>query len=221
MTCDLYCIDEDEPRVGERVDQLEGGRTLLLASRSPRRRLLLDRAGFAHDAEHPGFDDAVLQPGAVSPDEWVMALAYLKAWARALEAAPGRVVLGADTACLLDGALVGTPRDENEARSMLRAFVNRAHEVVTGVALVESGSGRRRMFAERATVRFGDLSDDAIDRYVATHAWEGKAGAYNLAERLDAGWPIEFQGEDSTIMGLPLTRLTREYETFIRGGQAA
>ncbi|MDX2132800.1 MAG: Maf family protein [Planctomycetota bacterium] len=192
--------------------------SVLLASRSPRRRELLERAGVAHVSEHPGFDDAILQPGNVSPDEWVMALAYLKAWARALEAPAGRVVIGADTTCLVDGRLIGTPTCGDEARRIIQSFVGRAHEVITGVALVESGTGRRRLFAERAEVRFGALADDEVDRYVASGGWAGKAGAYNLSERLDAGWPIEFDGDDSTIMGLPMPRLREELAQFCGAG---
>lgn len=191
-----------------------GGGTLLLASRSPRRRTLLDEGGLAHEAEHPGFDDAVLEPGHVSPEQWVISLAYLKAWTKARDAEPGRVVLGADTTCVVDGRMLGTPRDADEAAAMIRSFVNRDHEVITGVALVEAGTGRRRLFADTAAVRFGSLSDADIDRYVASGEWAGKAGAYNLSERLKAGWPITFRGDPSTIMGLPMKRLARELAAF-------
>ncbi|CAG0968197.1 dTTP/UTP pyrophosphatase [Phycisphaerales bacterium] len=203
-----------ESVVGNNLGADTPGGALLLASRSPRRRTLLDEGGLAHEAEHPGFDDAILEPGKVSPQQWVMSLAYLKAWAKARDAERGRIVLGADTTCVIDGRMVGTPRDADEAAQIIRSFVNREHDVITGVALVEAGTGRRRLFADTATVRFGPLLNAEIDRYVASGEWSGKAGAYNLSERLNAGWPITFRGDPSTIMGLPMKRLARELAAF-------
>lgn len=196
---------------------------LHLASRSARRRELLDAAGISHDAEHPGFEDGVLTPGRATPEQWVASLAYLKAWSRGREklahekssacGAQGwtgpRFVLGADTACVADGRMIGTPTTAYEARAMLCDFRNREHDVVTGVALIDRQTGRRHLFVDRATVRVGMLTDPQIDQYVATNAWHGKAGGYNLRERMDAGWPIEFTGDPSTIMGLPMGVLLR------------
>ncbi|MBS0196074.1 MAG: Maf family protein [Planctomycetes bacterium] len=191
-------------------------RRVLLASRSPRRRELLSEAGVAHFAEHPGFDDAVLEPGEVGPEQWVASLAYLKAWAKSRESdAP--VVIGADTACVMDGRLIGTPRHAAEAEGMIRGFMGRGHEVVTGVAIISRADGveKRSMFSEWATVRVGMLTEEQIAGYVASKAWEGKAGAYNLRERIDAGWPIEFTGDPTTIMGLPMRALMRRLSTML------
>jgi septum formation protein len=215
-------IDSRRPRAPDQ--ELARGRpALLLASRSARRRQLLSDAGFAHIAEHPGFEDAVLDRGAVSPRQWVAALATLKAWAgaslpSALEEG-GRIVIGADTACRIDDALVGTPRSADEARAMLRSFVGRTHEVLTGVAVIDLrgwGHGladlpasRRHVFVDAASVTWGAIGEDQIDAYVASGAWAGKAGGYNLSERLAAGWPIAYEGDKGTIMGLPMERLAR------------
>jgi septum formation protein len=185
-----------------------------LASRSPRRRELLREFGVVHSAEHPGIEDSTLEPGAVSPEQWVAALAYLKASAglEDLERrgeAPPPLVMGADTACVKDGKLFGTPATRDEARVMLRSLREGEHDVVTGVALLDPRRRRRTMLVDRAKVRLGALSDDAIDRYVDSDAWQGKAGGYNLRERLDAGWPLTFQGDHTTIMGLPMRKLAR------------
>jgi septum formation protein len=196
---------------------------VLLASRSPRRRALLDEAGIAHDITHPGFEDGVLVPGNVQPAQWVASLAYLKAWAgaasEAARAGGGVVVLGADTACLMDDRLIGTPSSEAEAREIIRAFANRDHEVLTGVALLDLRgydgllevlpAERRRMLVDRARVRVGEIHEDEVERYLRTGDWQGKAGAYNLSERLAAGWPIQFEGDHTTIMGLPMRALLR------------
>ncbi|MDX2146685.1 MAG: Maf family protein [Planctomycetota bacterium] len=211
--------------------RVRGARRVLLASRSPRRRELLAQHDIAHEAIHPGVDDSGFVPGNVSPEQWVTALAYLKARAGAdvlsqkLEAGRAGVdgpgsgigdlaqdavraqdyfVLGADTTCVLEGRSLGTPVDADEARAMLEAFRGKAHEVITGVAILDLATGKRHLFADRATVTLGDLSGPEIDEYVASKDWQGKAGAYNLSERLKAGWPLSFEGEPSTIMGLPI-----------------
>lgn len=195
---------------------------VLLASRSPRRRSLLTEFGVAHDAEHPGFDDAVLEPGTIGPREWVASLAYLKAASKANALASsndipaaGRLVLGADTICVKHGSFIGTPHNASEARDILRLLSNGSHEVLTGVAMVHvtpSSRHTREIFVDSAVVRVGELSDDAINEYVESSAWQGKAGGYNLAERLEAGWPIEYVGDPTTIMGLPMRELMPRLE---------
>lgn len=182
--------------------------TILLASRSPRRREFLLAAGIEHEAEHPGVEDSNLVPGDVTPSQWVMSLAYLKAQAGAT-LIPGkhRLVIGADTTCVVDGRMVGTPRDAAEAREIIRGFVGRSHDVVSGVAIVDTVSGAREMFSDAASVVFGNLDEAQIEEYVATGAWAGKAGAYNLAERVAAGWPIVTSGDETTVMGLPMKKL--------------
>ena len=189
---------------------------VVLASRSPRRRGLLHEAGIQHAAEHPGFDDAALQPGNVRPEQWVSSLAYLKAWAKSQET-DAEVIIGADTACILDGRLIGTPTSAAEAEAMIRAFLSRPHDVVTGVAIIDrrGGGQDRHLFAERATVRMGRLTDAQIASYIASNEWEGKAGAYNLRERIEAGWPIEYDGDPTTIMGLPMRALLKHLRTIL------
>jgi septum formation protein len=197
-----------------------------LASRSPRRRLLLGDHGIEHQVVADPLDDGRLVPGQVSPAGWVAALAYLKA-AAALRRLPPRdpgeapvpgaaVVLGADTVVLKDGRVIGQPRDADDARAILHALRAGRHEVLTGVSLIDVATRRREFFVDRAVVRVGPLADDAIDEYVRSGDWRGKAGAYNLAERLAAGWPIDFEGDPTTIMGLPMATLPGRLERFSR-----
>lgn len=185
---------------------------LLLASRSPRRREMLSSAGILHDAEHPGVEDSEMVPGQATPEGWVSALAYLKAWAgwwqaRTQNRRPAWV-LGADTACVDGGQLIGTPRDVSEAEAMIQSFIGRTHDVVTGVALLEPATGRRWIFADRARVTWGPLEHAQVEAYLASGQWQGKAGGYNLRERQDAGWPITCAGDPTTVMGLPMRALT-------------
>lgn len=187
---------------------------LYLASRSPRRRALLADAGIEHEPISTGVDDADLNPGPVKPEQWAAALAYLKARAGADVAGSSGdthefTVLGADTICIKDGAMIGQPRDAGDARRILRLLSGGGHDVVTGIAIVSGAGTRRDIFVDRAGVRVGELGEARIDRYVASGEWRGKAGAYNLAERLADGWPIEYDGDPATIMGLPMRALAR------------
>jgi septum formation protein len=179
---------------------------LHLASQSARRRDLLTRHGIAHSASHPGIDDGLLLAGPVSPAHWVASLAYLKAAAGLMEAG-NLMVLGADTVCVKGERIIGQPLDADDARRILKLLENGSHEVVTGVALLWPGSSRREIFVDRATVHLGPIGVERIDAYVASGEWAGKAGAYNLSERLAAGWPVRCDGDPSTVMGLPMQAL--------------
>ncbi|MCC5822716.1 MAG: Maf family protein [Phycisphaerales bacterium] len=181
---------------------------LTLASVSPRRRQLLEAAGVALDVRPSGIDDGRLSMGRCTPAEWVMALAYLKAAATACQPGlgDGTLVVGADTVCVNAGEILGQPRDITDAGRMVRAMAGTTHEVLTGVALIDPAVGRRSIFVDRSVVTVGELSDDQVAGYLETGLWRGKAGAYNIAERLDAGWPIRFEGSMDSIMGLPVAR---------------
>lgn len=185
---------------------------------------MLREHGLEFEARHPGFEDSDLQPGRVTPPQWVAALAYLKAAAGLAQIADQPpdgappIVLGADTACVKGDRLIGTPRDADEAREMIRSLRDGEHDVITGVALIEPASGRRLLFADTARVEVGHLSDAQIEEYINSGDWRGKAGAYNLSERLAAGWPIRYTGDPATVMGLPVRRLLPLLDRWPPGG---
>ncbi|MBX3387327.1 MAG: Maf family protein [Phycisphaeraceae bacterium] len=201
---------------------------VLLASRSPRRQAMLREAGVRFVAAHPGFEDAGLRPGNVDPRRWTASLAYLKALTALRRGAfgdvlPGAddVVVGADTAIVKGDRLIGTPESEEEAKEILRALRNGTHTVVSGLAMIHPAGGRREMTWDEADVRVGELSDERIEAYVGCGAWRGKAGGYNLRERMDDGWPISYGGEASTIMGLPMPKLLERLEAWQRSSRMA
>lgn len=197
---------------------------VLLASRSPRRRELLTEHGIDHLVVDSGIDDTHLESGQVDPAQWAMALAHLKAAgaartdhvAREREAHTGRklLVLGADTIVIKNGRVLPAPTSRAVALDILRSLRRGQHQVISGVCLLDPGTGERRLFADEARVRFGDVGDEAIERYLDSGAWQGKAGAYNIAERRSAGWPIEHDGDESTIVGLPMTRLRQVLDSL-------
>lgn len=180
---------------------------LVLASASPRRKLLLAAEGYRPEVLESDLDDAHLVRGSASPEAFVMALSWFKArrvlWRHAPSAA---VVVAADTICVHGEELLGKPRDAVQARSMVRAMRGRSHRIVTGVTLL-SVEGERRIFVDVATVTLGAIDDRAIDAYVESGDWRGKAGAYNYSERVAAGWPVACEGDPTGVMGLPMRRV--------------
>lgn len=192
-----------DPGGGRRV------RELVLASRSPRRLALLREHGYSPKVVVADLDDGDLRRGRVSAGQWVTALAYLKARA-VYDAMPapersGVLVLAGDTVVDRGGEVIGQPADVGEARAIIERLAGGEHRVLTGVCLLGDGIDER--VVETAVVRVGEIGAEAIEGYVASGAWRGKAGGYNLRDRLEEGWPIEFEGDPASIMGLPMRRL--------------
>lgn len=144
-----------------------------------------------------------------SPRDYVLRLATEKASA---QAHPGELVLAADTTVVLDGEILGKPRDDEDARRMLRLLSGREHTVLTGVAL-QDASGKAAEVDE-TRVRFAPLSDGEIDWYVATGEPRDKAGAYAI-QGLGSLFVEAVEGSWSNVVGLPVPRT---YRLFARLG---
>lgn len=193
-----------------------------LGSASPRRRQLLREAGIEVEVSPSDLDDGVLKPGDVNSHQWVLSLAYFKARRvaemlrrrRTPDGGPSRgTVLAADTVCIHAGRILGQPTDAADARRMLHAMRDDVHHTITGVCLLPLEGGPRLMFVDEAEVRVGEVTDEQIEAYLQSGQWRGKAGAYNLSERIDDGWPIQCRGDPATVMGLPMQRLRRLIST--------
>jgi len=193
---------------------------VILASSSPRRRELFEMAGIRHAVQPSTVDDGQLDSGRVRPNHWVGSLAYYKASAAVLgldeQARAGAVVLGADTVCVQEGLIIGQPVDRADAGRIIRTMAGNTHEVLTGVALINAETGQREIFVDRSVVTVGELTDKQIETYLDSGDWQGKAGAYNITERLAAGWPITFEGDETSIVGLPMTRTLERIAAFAR-----
>lgn len=181
---------------------------LILASASPRRRELLAQIGIACTVQPVDLDETA-HPGE-APRAYVERLALAKARAGSVRN-PGAIALGADTAVVLDGEILGKPRDRDDAFAMLRRLSGREHEVLTAVALANEERAAVRTSTSR--VGFADLSDDAIAAYWATGEPADKAGAYGI-QGLAAVFIHHVSGSYSGVVGLPLfetAELLREF----------
>lgn len=175
--------------------------TLYLASGSPRRRELLTQIGVPFLTQIAPIDENAL-PGE-SPLAYVERLARAKGHAglAALADADGAVVLGADTAVVLDGRILGKPRDRADALATLHALSGRSHQVLTAVALVS----RERQASQVVTsqVTFRPLTQAEIEAYWASGEPQDKAGSYGV-QGLAAVFVSQLQGSYSAVVGLPL-----------------
>jgi septum formation protein len=191
---------------------------LVLASASPRRAELLRAAGYSFEILAVDLDERAHDGEA--PADYVARLARDKAGAamqrfeeRALRSCHGPersalddlVVLGADTAVIVDGQILGKPRDDRDARAMLTALSGRRHEVLTGVSL-RSLAGERQL-VEASGVYISVLTADDIAWYIASGEGRDKAGGYaiqGLASRFVTG----IEGSYSNVVGLPIATVS-------------
>jgi septum formation protein len=187
---------------------------LILASASPRRRLLLAEAGYQFDIEPPDVDETALAAG-IPADALPRRLAEAKAGFVAAHHAGRRVVvLGADTVVYgAQGEVLGKPLDRADAGRMLRALSGSLHRVVTAVCCIRCDDGRERSTQVRSDVLMRPLSEAEIEAYLDTGEWEGKAGGYGIQDtpgrNIGEGDPFieSIGGELTNIVGLPMPQV--------------
>ncbi len=179
---------------------------IVLASASPRRRDLLTLIGIAHEVRPADIDETPL--AGELPDAYAERLARAKAAILAARA-PDALVVGSDTIVVVEGDILGKPRDEAEAARMLRRLAGRRHVVHTAVAVARDG--RVESGVERVDVAFRPLGDADIAAYIATGEPMDKAGAYGI-QGFGATIVERIEGDYFAVMGLPLGRLVRLME---------
>jgi len=174
---------------------------LVLASASPRRAELLGRLGLRPEVVAAEVDER-WHPS--EPAEHYVARVAAEKVGAVARARPDAVVIGADTAVILDGEPLGKPVDDDHARSMLRRLSGRTHIVLTAVAVARPGGGDAPSVAEdEAVVTMAGLTDAVIEWYVATGEPRDKAGGYAL-QGAGAVLVQRVEGDPTTVVGLPL-----------------
>ena len=177
---------------------------IILASNSPRRKELLSGLGFEFEVHTlKGLDESY--PKGLSMEEIPQFISRKKASAYAV--GPDELLITADTIVWLDGEVLGKPKDEAEAKAMLRKLSGRTHQVVTGVTLK---TGLLYSFSSVSQVTFAELSAEEIDRYVEHYHPLDKAGAYGIQEWIGYIGVTRIEGSYFNVMGLPVQRLYSE-----------
>ncbi len=186
---------------------------LVLASASPRRSDLLRRAGVAFEVMPARIDET--PHAGEEPAAFAERLARAKALvvARRIGGAPRRVVLGADTIVVIDGDILGKPRDPEHALELLRLLVGRTHGVVTAVALAASDTLAVRSERVESRVEMRHADDGELRDYVGCGESLDKAGAYAVQGE-GRRFVAAIHGSETNVMGLPLSETLRLLRSF-------
>jgi len=179
---------------------------IILASASPRRRELLQQIGLDFQVIPSHAEEAVL-PGE-TPAQHVIRLSIDKATEVANRSkTKGRWYIGSDTIVLCDEQILGKPVDEQDAARMLKMLSGREHQVLSGFAVIDRQTDRQLAEAVSTRVRFRQLTDEEIARYIASEEPADKAGAYAI-QGLGVCFVAGIEGSYTNVVGLPLCRLT-------------
>lgn len=148
-------------------------------------------------------------PKGISPEEAVLRLSAIKA-------EPFRndedTVIGADTVVALGRKILGKPKNDDDARAMLRSLSGKTHSVFTGVTIIHSQESTS--FAVQTKVSFYELSDDDIERYIKTGEHRDKAGSYGI-QGYGSLFVKEIKGDYFNVVGLPIGKLNKELKNFL------
>ena len=183
---------------------------IVLASKSPRRRELLDRMGLPHTVISVDADETY-PPSVTAPEDIVQYISNTKAFAAANMVAPEDIVITADTMVFLDDRRLGKPRDEDDAFAMLSALSGREHLVCTGVTVAQGN--RTLTGADSTRVRFAPLDEATIRAYIRTGEPMDKAGAYGI-QHYGALLIEGIHGDYFNVVGLPVRRLSAMLRKF-------
>lgn len=177
---------------------------IILASGSQRRKEILELLGLEFEVVDSGYNEDLIKTD--DPVELVEELALQKALAVAKKY-PDVLVIGGDTTVYVRGELVGKPIDKKDAQRIIRLLSGTTHLVITGVAVVNSLTGDSVVGHEEGWVRFRELTNEEIIKYVNSEGWRGFAGGYAL-QGAAAPFVSEQTGSWSAIIGMPIVLIT-------------
>ncbi|HZW49628.1 MAG TPA: nucleoside triphosphate pyrophosphatase [Bacillota bacterium] len=180
-------------------------KAFILASNSPRRKELLQQIHIPFQVDPSGVEEQV--PPGLSPKQTVLCLARQKA-ADVAKRHQGSCVIGADTLVVLNGQCLGKPMDCEDALRMMHLLTGKMHQVMTGVVVLDTATGKQVEAVEITDVTMGPLSEERMLQYVASGEPMGKAGAYAI-QGTAAAFIEKIDGCYNNVVGLPLYRLCR------------
>ena len=191
------------------------GRKLVLASASPRRKLLMEKLGFEFEVIPSNIDESVVNGS--EPELYVKKLAELKAFSIA-ESQNNSLVIGSDTIVVIDGEILNKPNDKEHASYLLNKLSGRTHTVHTGICIVDSDNNRSVADVQCTKVTFRNISQFEIDAYIETGSPLDKAGAYGIQDDFGAVFVSNIEGCYYNIVGLPLELLYSMLKNFTKEG---
>ncbi len=176
---------------------------IILASKSPRRREILEVMGVEFEIDIADADESVEET--LTPVEAVCEISKRKADAVSQRhRGEDCIIISADTVVVIDGKIIGKPRDEDDAFNIIKSLSGKTHEVYTGFTVC--GKGKTKTDFEVTQVHFKDLCDDDIRRYVATGESKDKAGAYGIQQK--GNLFVEYiHGDYYNVVGFPISKI--------------
>lgn len=178
---------------------------LILASQSPRRKELLQKAGFCFEVIPSRVDENI--PDKITPEDFAQRLAQAKATKIAKRHCEA-IVLGADTIVVLGDAILGKPADKDDARRMLQQLSGAWHQVMTGYAVVHGALAKTVRATIITDVKFKRLTPAEIEWYIETAEPDDKAGAYAI-QGIGALWVEKIKGSYTNVVGLPVCEVAQ------------
>ncbi len=194
------------------IDSLKE-KDIILASGSPRRKLLLEEMGISFCVETRSVKENF--PEGLNPREVAVFLSRLKSNAfKNNELIPDKLLITADTVVASGNTILGKPTDENDAFNMLKILSGKSHDVITGITL--RTAQKERSFFASTTVYFSNLSDELISYYITHYKPYDKAGAYGIQEWIGHVAIERIEGSYFNVMGLPTHKLYTELISFTK-----
>src|SRR5690606_18715477 len=183
---------------------------IILATNSPRRKELLTQLGIPFEVKSKEIDESY--PKSFRPEAVAVFIAEKKANSF-LETLKDELLIAADTIVSIEDEIFGKPKDHTEAIKMLHKLSGKAHEVITGVALLYNQ--KIYSFYEKTTVHFKELTNAEIEYYVNEYKPFDKAGSYGIQEWIGMVGVTGIEGSYSNVVGLPTARLYHEIGSFL------
>lgn len=190
---------------------------IILASQSPRRKMLLEWAEISFEVIVKHIDENF--PAGLSIAETAIHIARNKATAVRLHVQDAfhaqfanKIILAADTVVVLDDTIIGKPKDRDEAIKILQSLSGRQHKVITGVVILHGG--REIAFCDSTEVVFHPLTDEQIEYYLDKYEPYDKAGAYAIQEWIGVVGIKAINGDFYNVMGLPVSRVIQALHTI-------
>jgi len=185
---------------------------IILASRSPRRRELMNGLGLRFRVVTRDYDESF--PDGLTGNEIALFVAKAKASVFKDEIAENEIVIAADTIVWCNNKVLGKPVDKADAMRILREISGNTHEVITGVSLLSTND--HITFSVSTKVTFEELSDEEIEYYIDNFKPYDKAGAYGIQEWIGITACSRIEGSYFNVVGLPVQRLYLELKKFIK-----
>lgn len=185
------------------------GPLFVLASKSPRRKELLNKIGINAQVIPSNVDEDAYK--GLEAEKMVMQLSFVKAADVARSFRKNTFVIGADTCVCLEGKIFGKPESKDDAKRMLEELSGKTHQVYTGYCVIDCGNGKSVSRCAVTNVTFKELTESEIEAYVETGEPLDKAGAYGIQEK-GAVFVEKIDGDYSNVVGLPLSPLYKLFK---------